>query len=253
MRRDLGGHLDAPRLGPAQQFHRAGGRHVADVQPGPDVPGEQHIAGDDRLLGGGRPAGEAEPRGAVALVHLGALGQPRLLRVLGDDTVEGLDVLEGPAHQGRLHATHLPSSVKTLTRAAESAIAPSSARREPWRPDGDRPHRRTTSTRPASRPSRQTCSTTPAVSATGSVLAIACTAVKPPSAAARVPVSTVSASSRPGSRRWVCRSTSRQGDHTGRVDHLGAGRTAIGSPIASMRRPATRMLAGVAAERSRAP
>ena len=45
------------------------------------------------------------------------------------------------------------------------------------------------------------------MSATGSVLAIACTAVKPPIAAAWVPVSTVSASSRPGSRRWVCRST----------------------------------------------
>ena len=37
-----------------------------------------------------------------------------------------------------------------------------------------------TSQCPASRPSRQTCSTTPAVSATGSVLAIAWTAVKPP-------------------------------------------------------------------------
>ena len=41
-----------------------------------------------------------------------------------------------------------------------------------------------TSHRPAAWPRRQTCSTTPAVSATGSVLAIACTAVKPPRAAA---------------------------------------------------------------------
>ena len=65
-----------------------------------------------------------------------------------------------------------------------------------------------TSQWPAARPSRQICSVTPAVSATGSVLAIACTAVNPPSAAAIVPVSMVSASSRPGSRRWVCRSTS---------------------------------------------
>ena len=36
---------------------------------------------------------------------------------------------------------------------------------------------------------------------------IATTAVKPPSAAARLPVSIVSASSLPGSRRWAWRST----------------------------------------------
>src|SRR4051794_20389732 len=103
-------------------------------------------------------------------------------------------------------ATHFPSSEKIRTRAAESAIAPSSASRSPRSPTVTAPTG-TTSTRPASWPSRQTCSTTPAVSATGSVLAIACTAVNPPSAAARLPVSTVSVSSRPGSRRWVCRST----------------------------------------------
>ena len=33
------------------------------------------------------------------LVHLSALGEPRLLRVLGHDAVEGLDVLEGAPHQ----------------------------------------------------------------------------------------------------------------------------------------------------------
>ena len=36
---------------------------------------------------------------------------------------------------------------------------------------------------------------------------MASTAVNPPAAAARVPVSTVSLCSKPGSRRWVCRST----------------------------------------------
>ena len=39
------------------------------------------------------------------------------------------------------------------------------------------------------------------------MLAIASTAVNPPRAAASVPDCTVSASSRPGSRKWVCRST----------------------------------------------
>ena len=102
--------------------------------------------------------------------------------------------------------THCPSSEKTRTRAAESAIAPSSASWLPRRPAVTAPTGRTSQC-PAWRPSRQTCSTTPAVSATGSVLAIACTAVYPPSAAAAVPLATVSASSRPGSRRCVCRST----------------------------------------------
>ena len=45
------------------------------------------------------------------------------------------------------------------------------------------------------------------MSATGLVLAIAEIAVKPPATAASEPVLTVSESSRPGSRRWVCRST----------------------------------------------
>ena len=108
--------------------------------------------------------------------------------------------------------THLPSSENTRTCAADSAMAPSSASRSPSRPTVTAPTGRT-STQPASRPSRQTCSTTPAVSWVGVVLAIACTAVKPPIAAARVPERTVSASSRPGSRRCVCRST-RPGSRT---------------------------------------
>ncbi len=102
--------------------------------------------------------------------------------------------------------TQMPSSEKTRTPAAESAMAPSSARRSPFSPTVTAPTG-WTSQNPPSRPSRQTCSTTPAVSATGEVFAIACTQVNPPRAADCVPVSTVSASSRPGSRRWVCRST----------------------------------------------
>src|SRR6266511_1763398 len=44
------------------------------------------------------------------------------------------------------------------------------------------------------------------LSLTGSLLGIAQTAVNPPAAAARRPVATVSAYSRPGSRRCACRS-----------------------------------------------
>ena len=42
----------------------------------------------------------------------------------------------------------------------------------------------------------------------GSVLGMQATLVNPPANAARVPVSIVSSSSRPGSRRWTCMSTS---------------------------------------------
>jgi len=61
--------------------------------------GEQHVPGDDRLLGDRRPTGQAEAGGDLTLVHLGTLGQPWLLGVLGDDSVERLHVLQGPTHQ----------------------------------------------------------------------------------------------------------------------------------------------------------
>ena len=32
-------------------------------------------------------------------MHLGSLGEAGILCVLGDDAVEGLDVLQGPAHE----------------------------------------------------------------------------------------------------------------------------------------------------------
>ena len=48
----------------------------------------------------GQPVRPSRPE-QLALVHLGALGEPRLLGVLGDDAVERLDVLQRPAHQHR--------------------------------------------------------------------------------------------------------------------------------------------------------
>ena len=102
--------------------------------------------------------------------------------------------------------TQCPSSLKTLTCATESAIAPISERVCPFNPSVTAPIGNTSS-KPAACPKRYTCSTTPAVSATGEVLAIADSAVNPPLAPARLPLRTVSASSRPGSRRCVCKST----------------------------------------------
>ena len=187
VRGHLGGHLPALGLRPADDLHRAGRRDVADVQRGPDVRGQQAVAGDDRLLGDRGPAGQAEPAGHLALVHLRAVGEPRLLGVLGDHAAEGLDVLQGPAHQHRV-------VTRTGRRRRRPGPGPPSRPSRPARRADCRPGPTVTaptgwtSQRPAWRPSRQICSTTPAVSATGSVLAIACTAVKPPSAAAAVPL-----------------------------------------------------------------
>ena len=100
--------------------------------------------------------------------------------------------------------TPLPSSVNSRTPApASSAIGASCSPARPivMQPEG------ATSHRPAAMPARRTCSTTASESCGGSVFGMATTAVNPPSAAAREPVSIVSASSRPGSRRCVWRST----------------------------------------------
>ena len=88
----------------------------------------------------GQPASPSRAE-TLALVHLRADGQPRLLGVLGDDAVERLDVLQRPAHQRAGRATQCPSSENTRTRAAESAIAPSSASRSPRQADGHRADR----------------------------------------------------------------------------------------------------------------
>ena len=70
-----------------------------------------------------------------------------------------------------------------------------------------------------------------AESSGGSVLGIAQTVVKPPRAAARVPLATVSAVSPPGSRRWACRSH-RPGAST---SPRPSSRSAAGSAAAEMR------------------
>ena len=99
VRRDLSGDIDAAGLGPADDPDAAGGGQVAHVQTRADVLGQQDVAGDDRLLGHRRPAAQSQLGGDDALVHLGALGEAGVLCVLGDDAVEGLDVLQGAAHE----------------------------------------------------------------------------------------------------------------------------------------------------------
>ena len=69
-------------------------RDVTDVEACSDVCGEQHVPRDHRLFRNRRPAGQAEPRAHLTLVHLGAFGEPWFFGVLGDDVFEGLDVLQ---------------------------------------------------------------------------------------------------------------------------------------------------------------
>ena len=69
------------------------------MQARPHVLGQQDVAGDDRLLGDRRPAGQAKLAGQSRFVHLRALGEGRILAVLGDDAAEALDVFEGAAHE----------------------------------------------------------------------------------------------------------------------------------------------------------
>ena len=69
------------------------------MHPGSNVLSEQHVARDDRLLSDGRPTGKPEFAAEGAFVHLGALGEPRLLGVLRDDALKRFHVLEGTAHE----------------------------------------------------------------------------------------------------------------------------------------------------------
>ena len=75
---------------------------VADVQARPGLPGQRAVAGHDRLLGGGGPAREAQPRRHLPFVRLRAPGEPVVLGVLGDHDVERRGVLQRPAHDQRI-------------------------------------------------------------------------------------------------------------------------------------------------------
>ena len=103
--------------------------------------------------------------------------------------------------------THFPSSEKTRTRAAESAIAPSSASRSPTEPDGDGPDRTDVDVA-RGLPEVEHLLDDPG--GVGDRVGVGHRvhggeAAAAPRRANRY--ATVSESSRPGSRRWVCRST----------------------------------------------
>ena len=98
-----------------------------------------------------------------------------------------------------------------------------------------------TRTTPSARARSRMARVMPAWSLTGSVFGIAHTAVKPPAAAARVPVAIVSLSSRPGSRRCAWRSM-KPGQTTRPLrSSTWAPRVATLAPISATTPPSRRM------------
>ena len=178
----------------ADQRDRAGGGDVGDVQVRPGQVREGDIARDERLLGAGGAAAQTEPGGDPALVHLPLVNERRVFAVLRDRQPKA------PAYSrawriNRASATASPSSESATTPACASSPAGASslpARSRVMQPSGS------TRTAACSSAWRSTDSTAERRSSGGSVFGIAQTVVKPPRAAAAVPLVIVSLYSKPG-------------------------------------------------------
>ncbi|OPZ11625.1 MAG: hypothetical protein BWZ10_02168 [candidate division BRC1 bacterium ADurb.BinA364] len=125
----------------------------------------------------------------------------------------------------------LPSSLNAAAPARRSAsIAVSSA------PSSPRVRAATDSTRTRARAARaRTKSSVSGQSTGGLVLAMATIVPNPPAAAALAPVSIVSDSSNPGSRKWTCRSTKAGQTASPRASNTRASPAANPAPISAMR------------------
>ena len=204
VRRDLGRHAHAGGLRAAHLLDRAGGAQVGQVQPAAGQAGQRQVARDGDLLRLARDAFQAED---------GGQRRPRASRRRrpGRRPRRGWRWAARPAASIRARgASGSPSGPrgrrpKTRRRRRRPCRPSRTAlrRRAAWSscPSAARARRRRGGPGSAAirRPSRCRCS--------GRVSASAHSVVKPPAAAARVPVAIVSASSKPGSRRWQCRST----------------------------------------------
>ena len=116
----------------------------------------------------------------------------------------GAGVLECAAHQ--LRVLHAVAVVGEQAHAGRGQLA-ERRQRLAGAADRDAAGRGHLAQAGARAPGRARTRSSTSESCAGSVFGIATIAVNPPSAAARLPVSIVSASSRPGSRRWTWRST----------------------------------------------
>ena len=102
MRGDFSRDLDTTRFGPPNDVDRPGSGHVTHVKARTHMMGEQNITSDDRFFGHRRPSRQAQHTAECTLVHLCTLGEPWLLGMLRDDTVECLDILQSTSHQCRV-------------------------------------------------------------------------------------------------------------------------------------------------------
>ncbi len=182
VRRHLGGDVDALRLGPADHLDRAGGARRGRRAPGCRCAGRAStsratidLLGDRRASRAARGGRRARPRGSRRAARRGA---------------GSCACWETTPPKARTY-----SSARRITRASCDAVAvvgedpdprpgsgamrPSSASSSPARPLVTAPTG-WTSTSPAARPRSRMRSAASAVSVTGLVLAIASTAVKPP-------------------------------------------------------------------------
>src|SRR5660398_198073 len=136
MRSDLGGDPDPGRPGALDGRQRGGRADVADVHGRVLVLGDVEGAGDVEALAERRDAGEPEPRGDRALVHLAALEERLVLGVDGHEAPAHLDVLEGAAYErgalqyvkvsGRFVAVHAQD--ESLFKGGQMHEGPVSAR-----------------------------------------------------------------------------------------------------------------------------
>ena len=155
---------------------------------------------DDPHLGLGRPPGEAEPE------------RHRPSRMTPSPASSGSSACSKSGRPSPASAVDDPASGRTRRRRQTRRRRTRRPRHRPCRrgrraPAGATDGRGTDDANPAGAVARKRARPTDAgESSGGSVFGMAQTVVKPPRAAARVPLATVSAVSPPGSRRCACRS-----------------------------------------------
>ena len=97
----LAGDRKPVRLRRPHHLDRSGGRQVLEVDPRAGEAREGEVAHDHELLGLRRLTGDPEARRPLALVHVAAGREHRVLAVLGQDDglAQAAGVLHGPAHE----------------------------------------------------------------------------------------------------------------------------------------------------------
>ena len=105
VRGGLAGNLNASGLTGTHDLQAMGGGDVLDVQLGTGQLGDLDVAGDLKLLAGGRPAFEGQTGRNLALVDLAVTDQVLVLAVTHKDLAEHLAVVHAATEHARaLHA-----------------------------------------------------------------------------------------------------------------------------------------------------